>query len=174
LNRSLHPVSFKKKGYVLVITMFLLLLLTVIGIAATRTSIVEVQISGNYRQMVQDFYACEGALVNAMERLDWWLSDGFLNSDTGTANWSGKVDIDGDTIEDAMVEIRCVEPSHSEITALSTAANDVPADPHTASPPIGSGYSARHFYIRKYAITTTGLRSNTKLQAGVWKVFNKY
>lgn len=173
MNRFLHTVSSKKKGYVLVVTMFLLLLLTLIGIGATRTSIVEVQISGNYKKMVQDFYACEGALINALEHLDWWLSDGFLKSDTGTANWSGKVDIDGDDIDDAMVEIRCVEPGHSEITALSTAANDVPADRHTAPPPIGSGYSARHFYIRKYAITTTGLRTNTKLQAGAWKVFNK-
>ncbi len=154
--------------------MFLLLLLTIIGIAATRTAIVEIQISGNHNTMVRDFYASEGALLSTLEHTDWWLNDGFLKSDTGKAHWSGRIDIDEDGADDALVEIRCIESNPSTSNILSSAANNIPADRHITPPPIDSGFSARHFYVRKYAVTATGLRSNTKLQSGVWKVFNKY
>ena len=62
-------------GYVLLVTLFLLLILTIIGIAATHTAIVEVQISGNNRAMVEDFYVAEGALVTALVNSHWWLGD---------------------------------------------------------------------------------------------------
>ena len=174
MKRQRRQQNINTDGYVLVITMFLLLLLTVIGIAATRTSIVEIKISGNHNTMIQDFHASEGALITALEHTDWWLSDEFLKSSIAMADWSGNVDVDGDGVDDAIVEIRCVEPNPSTTNALSAAANNIPADHHTAPPPIGSGYSVRHFYVRKYAVTATGLRSNTKLQSGAWKVFNKY
>lgn len=163
-----------QSGYVLVVTMFLLLVLTVIGIAATRTSLVEIQISGNYKTMVQDFYASEGAIITALENTDWWLTDQFLGNDTGMAQWSRNLDVDGDGTVDALVEIRCIEPSPSVISTLSTEANDVPSDYHTAPPPLDSGYSVRHFYTRKYAVTATGLKSNSRIQSGAWKVFNHY
>jgi hypothetical protein len=162
------------KGFVLMVTIFVLLLLTLVGIAATRTSIVELQISGNHKTMVQDFYASEGALIDALEHTEWWLNDEFLKNYTGMAGWTRNVDVDGDGVDDALVEIRCVEPTSSRISPLSVEANDIPSDRHIAPPPIGSGYSARHFCTRKYAVTATGLRSNTKLQSGAWKVFNKY
>ncbi|MEJ2155786.1 MAG: pilus assembly PilX N-terminal domain-containing protein [Desulfobacteraceae bacterium] len=161
------------QGYVLAVTMYVLLLLTVIGIAAIQTSTIEMQIAGNTKKMTADFYATEGALITVLERTDWWLSDAFLNSETAAANWVGKVDSNEDATDDAMVEIRCIEKSKSAISALSEAANNIPADRHSTPPPINSGYSARHFRTRKYAVTATSLKSNTKLQTGVWKVFNK-
>lgn len=164
----------KEKGYALVITLFLLAMLTVIGIAATRTSMVESQISGNNKAMVQEFYVVEGALVSALERTDWWLSAEFLKTGPVLAYWSDDVDIDGDNKDDALVEVRCVEPNKAVVDELSPEANDIPADRHTGPPPIGSGYSARHFYVRKFALTATGLRSGVKLQTGAWKVFNKF
>lgn len=161
-------------GYVLVITMFLLLMLTVIGIAATNTSSVEIQISGNHKKMVHDFYAAEGALIAVLENSGWWLGDDFLNGGERVAGWSGEVDFDGDGTNDAFVEVRCVEPSRSNIAALSRAANSVPADRHIAPCPVNSGYSARHFNIRKYAVTATDLNAGVSLQSGAWKVFSKF
>jgi len=174
LDHRFNMRSMEQYGYVLVVTLFLLLVLTVIGIAATRTSIVENQISGNHEKMIQDFYAVEGAITTALEHTEWWLSDNFLKSDSNLANWSRNIDTDGDGVDDAMVEIRCVVSKPSTIGALSQAANDIPADDHKAPPPMGSGYSVRHFYTRKYAATGTGLKSNNCLQSGAWKVFNKY
>jgi Tfp pilus assembly protein PilX len=154
--------------------MYVLLLLSVIAIAAMQTSNVEMKISGNNKKMVEDFYITEGALISALERTDWWLSDLFLNDDAATAFWVEKVDFNEDTIDDALVEIRCVEQSNTVISALSDAANNFPSDRHSAPPPIDSGFSARHFKIRKYALTATSLRSNIKLQSGAWKVFNNF
>lgn len=161
-------------GYVLVITLFLLLLLTVIGMAATHTSNVEIQISGNNKKLVQDFYLSEGGLITVLENSGWWLGDDFLKGNAAAAHWTGNVDVDGDGAEDAFVEIRCIEPRKSNIAALGRAANSIPADRHSGPPPADSGYSARHFKIRKYAVTATGLQSGINLQAGVWKVFSKY
>lgn len=162
------------QGYVLAVTMYVLLLLTIIGIAAMQTSTVEMQLSGNTRKMVADFYVTEGALVTVLERTDWWLSDDFLNSEATRSSWVGKVDFNEDAIEDALIEIRCVEKSNSPIPALSDAANNIPADRHLTPPPVNSGYSARHFYARKYAVTATSLKTNTQLQSGAWKIFNKH
>lgn len=167
-------VQINGRGYVLVATMFLLLLLTIVGIAATRTSIIELQLSGNYSTLVQGFYTAEGAVTTALERTDWWLSNDFLNSDARLAHWSKLVDTDSDGVDDVCIEIRCIEQDLSRIAALSDAANDIPADLHKAPPPMDSGYSVRHFYTRKYAVTATGLESNNRLQSGAWKVFNKY
>jgi hypothetical protein len=161
-------------GYVLMITMFLLLMLTVIGIAAIHTSSIEMKISGNNKQMVQDFYAAEGALITVLENSGWWLGDDFLNGGERVAGWSGEVDFDGDGAKDALVEVRCVEPSKSNIAAISRSANRVPADGHIAPCPVNSGYSVRHFNIRKYAVTATDLNAGTSLQSGAWKVFSKF
>jgi Tfp pilus assembly protein PilX len=167
LLRSVH------QGYVLAVTMCVLLLLTVIGIAAIQISTIEIQISGNTKKMAADLYATEGAMITVLERTDWWLSDAFLNGEATASNWAGKVDFNEDATDDALVEIRCIDESESNITALSDAANNIPADRHSTPPPINSGYSARHFYARKFAVTATSLRSNITLQTGVWKVFNK-
>ena len=167
------PFRLNHGGYVLAVTMWMLLLLTVIGVAAIQTSTVELKMSGNVKAMVGDFYATEGALITALERTDWWLSDDFLKIDAAKAHWTDRVDFDGDTIDDAMIEIRCVEKSKSVISKLSDAANNFPADQHSATPPVDSGYSARYFYARRYAATATSLNSNTKLQSGAWKIFNR-
>lgn len=174
MNGHRQSLSFDKNGYVLIVTLFLLLLLSAIGITAIRTTNVEVRISGNYKTMVQEFHAAEGALIAALEHPDWWLNDAFATINPAVANWSRMVDFDQDNIPDALIEIRCVEPSRSPIASISNAANNFPADRHAAPPPVGSGYSARHFYVRKYAITSTGVQSGTNLQIGAWKIFNKY
>lgn len=174
MKTTVRPFVSNNMGSVLAVAMYTLLLLSIIGMAAIHTANVELQISGNNQQMVEDFYFVEGALITTLERTDWWLSDDFLEGDTTSAKWAAKVDFDEDTIDDAMVEIRCVEKNTAIIATLSEAANDIPSDLHAAPPPIESGYSVRHFYTRKYAVTATGLRSNTQLQSGAWKVFNKY
>jgi hypothetical protein len=164
----------EEKGYVMVVTLLVLLLLSVIGIAATRTSNVELQLSVNTKKMVEDFYVTEGALMTTLEHTDWWLDDDFFAGGEGSGYWRGHVDIDGDHIHDAYVEICCVTLNSGVNPALSAAANRIPADRHIGPPPIGSGYSARHFITRKYAVTARDLRSGIDLQAGVWKIFNKY
>jgi hypothetical protein len=158
----------------MVVTMLLLLLLTVIGIAATQTSNIEVAISGNNKQNVEDFYTSEGGLIDALENSSAWLTTSFLTAGEDNAGYSNPVDFDGDGTNDATIEARCVKLSSGGITGLSDDANDVPLDKHTGPPPVDSGYSLIYFNVRKYAVTSTSLKNGTEVQTGVWKVFNLF
>jgi Tfp pilus assembly protein PilX len=52
-----------EKGSTLLISILILLLLTVIGIAATNTSTIEILISGNDKFAKKAFYAADGGIV---------------------------------------------------------------------------------------------------------------
>lgn len=169
----MNTVKSNEDGYVLIVTVLLLLMLTIIGIAATHTAIIELQISGNNRRMVEDFYVAEGALITVLENSDWWLDDVLAENGAASAYWLGNVDIDGDDANDASIEIRCVERHKSDIVVPKLGVINIPSDRHIAPPPINSGYSVRYFTIRKFAATATDLRSGISLQSGVWKIFSK-
>jgi len=178
-----------EKGFVLVLVILMLAIVTVIGIAATRTSDTEMQIAVNERSRVNEFYDAEGGLIDIMERstsdlpATWspasvggWMTDTFLTAGETTAAFIGTVDFDGDGVNDATVEIRCIEGTGTPDTGglLSAAANNIPAQSHIGPPPSGSGYSVKYFEVRRYAVTSTSASGNTQLQSGVWKVFNKF
>lgn len=56
-------------GYVLVTAMLMLLILTLIGIAATSTATFELQISGNDKRAKQVFYDAESAAYEGAQRV---------------------------------------------------------------------------------------------------------
>lgn len=56
LNKTLH----NEKGFVLVTSLMMLVVLMIIGIAATNTTTVELQISGNDKAAKQTFYQADG------------------------------------------------------------------------------------------------------------------
>ncbi|MBW2631684.1 MAG: pilus assembly PilX N-terminal domain-containing protein [Deltaproteobacteria bacterium] len=155
-----------ESGFALVTALLILAVLTMIGIAATTTSTVELKISGNEAQSVNSFYNTEGVLINTLETPNTWLTTGFLTAGETAALYSG-------ILNDNTVEIRCIESTNTPISGLSTGANDLPARLHRDSPPSRSGYSMKHFEVHRYGITTTATSGNTNIQAGVWKVFNK-
>lgn len=161
-------------GYALLATMLLLVLLTVIGIAASHTSNVESQIGVNVKQYEDCFYDAEGALIQALENSNAWLSVDFLTTAPTAANISYDTDANGDGTNDTTVEVRCVESSATSIATLSAFADNVPADSHITAPPAGSGYSMKYFQVRKYAVSVNYSTCNTNVQSGVWKVFNKF
>lgn len=163
-----------ERGIALVIAILVLALLTIIGIAATTTSSIELQISGSKRTIEADFYSTEGALVRTLESPGSWLTSAFLSSDETSASYTGSVDTNTDGSNDALVEIRYIGNSGTSVTGLSDAANDIPNQPHTGPPPTGSGYSMKHFEAHRYGITSTSTDGNSQLQTGVWKVFNRF
>lgn len=173
--RSCFKIITKNEdGYALMVTILLLLLMTVIGVAATYTSDIEVQMAGNEKAIVTNFYKAEDALIRTVEDSPSWLTIAFLTTDPTLANTTKNVDLDGDAVDDAVVEIRCVESTGSYIAAISQFANSAPGDSHTGPPPSNSGYSMRYFMIRRYAVTSTDTDGNINVQSGVWKVFNKF
>jgi len=157
-----------QKGSVLVAALLMLAILTIIGFAATRTSETEFLISANERAYVNEFYHVEGALIDTLERPSTWLTGNMLTDDETMASNSVVVDVDSDGTDDARIEIRCIQDKDLDVAT----ANDLPALPHKSPPPAGSGYSMKHFEVRRYAITATSATGNTRIQTGVWKTFN--
>jgi len=169
-----------EEGSVIVLSMVLLVLLTILGISATRTSSIEVQIASNERQATQNQYQAEAGNHYALEISSTWMTDNFLTTAANAAyvdssvDPSLAVDIDADGTNDATIEIRCIESTGTAIAGLSDGANNLPMQQHITAPPAGSGYSLKDYEIRRYGITATSTSGNSQVQIGAYKVFNKY
>jgi len=189
MSATIKNTLTNERGFVLVLVILMLAIVTVIGIAATRTSDTEMQIAVNERWRVNEFYDAEGGLIDIMERATtdlpatWspasvggWMTDTFLTAGETGAFFIGTVDFDGDGANDTTVEIRCIEGTGTDVpgNVLSAAAENYPIQSHIGPAPAGSGYSVKYFEVRRYAVTATSASGNTQLQSGVWKVFNKF
>jgi hypothetical protein len=178
-----------ENGSVIVLALIMLVLLTLLGMAVTRTSSIEVQIASNDSRAADNLYKAESADHYAIELTSTWMTDAFLTaSDTtayavspdldGDGNPDVNLDIDGDGKDDfQQIEIRCIEGSGTPIYppgTLSNAANSLPVMQHITIPPVGSGYSLKYFEVRKYGITGTALNGCSQVQLGSYKVFNKF
>jgi len=160
-------------GFILILALFMLMLVTIIGIAATRTSETEIRISGNDMIIRNDFYSAESVLVDIMERWDEWLTSSFIVSAPENASYTETVDISGNGAGTALIEVRFIEPDGITVPGLSDAANNLPLQEHIMPPPAGSGYSMGKFEARRFGITITSDNEQTMIQAGVWCIFNK-
>ena len=155
----------------MIVALFMLMLVTIIGIAATQTSETEIRISGNDQEIRNSFYSTESVLVDAMERWDEWLTSAFIASPPGNASYTEIVDNGSGT--NTLIEVRFIEPTGVIVSGLSNTANDLPLQEHIAPPPAGSGYSMSKFEARRFGITITSNNEQTVIQAGVWSIFNK-
>ena len=195
MKNTLLPTN--ENGSVVVLALIVLVLLTLLGMAVSRTSSIEVQIASNDQKSVDNLYKAESADHYAIELSRVWLSDAFLmaadtaanvvipttNPDPSDIDGDGSpdanLDIDGDGNPDIQIEIRCIEVTGTPITpALSNAANDLPKMQHISVPIVGSGTSLSGYVIRRYGITGTTLSGSgqalSRVQLGAYKYFNNF
>jgi len=191
-----------ERGFVLISAMLFLLVLTVIGVMATNTTTVELQIASNDRISKTDFYNQEmGLATAAINSLDW-LNGTFVVEDIATArfpkaNPTAANDENDNGIDDrseikdsagkivSIYKVRnLVSPtsaidSWDDIAAFSAAenhpANQVPEVEHEGKPPVGSGYDPKFFYIKRFVTTVYSPDEGRKvvLQEGTYKAFNR-
>ncbi len=166
-----------EEGMVMVVSLMIMLILTIAGLAAINITNNETSIVRNEQLSSSEFYEAEAGISDARINYSTWLTDTFLISSEDTASStfdSLSTDEDGNPL--ASIQARCIENNNGgEVTAIfNDVADEMPAASHTASPPAGSGYSVKYFEIRRYSLTATSNEGNTVVQAGVWKVFNKY
>jgi hypothetical protein len=64
------PMLNNQDGMVMVMALMMLALLTIIGLTASRTSVIEGQIANNTMEHVRTFYAAEAGLAHAMKMLE--------------------------------------------------------------------------------------------------------
>jgi len=185
-----------ENGSVIVLALIMLVLLTLLGMAVSRTSSIEVQIASNDSRANENLYKAESADHYAIELSNTWLTDAFLtaaetaaqiviptsNPDPKDIDGDGapdaNLDIDGDGNDDIKIEIRCIEGTGTDIGTLSATANNLPVMQHITVPPIGSGTSLSDYEVRRYGITGTtvngGGQTLSQVQLGAYKIFNKF
>ena len=80
-------------GFVLVTGLMILVILTLIGIAATRNTTIELQIAGNDRLHKETFYEAEAGAIFGSELLEQNFNCGTGFASTGTATFSDPPEI---------------------------------------------------------------------------------
>ncbi len=78
-------------GFVLIVSLLILMVLIVLGIAATNTTTVELQIVGNEKVAKDNFYKAEAAAYEAAQLLENETAENLKNRDLG----GGDVSNDG-------------------------------------------------------------------------------
>ncbi len=176
------------RGSVLITSVLILTLLVIIGISATNTTTIELQIAGNDRFSRKDFYNQEANCINAQVHWNDWLSDLLATGDdvyfppdtpsidennNGIDDRSEFVDSTG--VVGAYKVRKIVNSSiDAKDWATNDPANKVPLLDHTDKPPASSGFG-QDLVIARYAITSYSNINNRKaiIQVGVYKVFQK-
>ncbi|OGP56722.1 MAG: hypothetical protein A2V65_07855 [Deltaproteobacteria bacterium RBG_13_49_15] len=162
-----------EEGFVLVATLFILVIITLMGIFAITNSNTELAVVRNEQQLTLEFYNAETGLIDSMENSNLWMTSPFLAAGTGASTTVNSTLTHPDGTPIATIEVRCIASTALD-TPLSPDADNLPLQSHVAPPPSGSGYGMKHFEIRRYGLTSTSTNGRTVVQGGVWKIFNKY
>jgi hypothetical protein len=179
--------------------MVVLLVLVILGIAATNVTNTEYMIAANDRMTKVDFYNQEGCIANGEFNFRTWLTPAFISAAETVAYFpAAGIDANGNGINDSSecldpngivvgsYKVRKMEATGTAIAGWEDAADFGAAINHPANmfrpmahidkPPPGSGYDPNKYEIRRYVITSYSPDNdrNVLLQVGGYKVFNKY
>ena len=135
MNKNIH----KQKGVALITTLFLLLLMMIIGMAGMRTTTLEEKMSANLRDKTIAFQAAESALKEAEEAIDilvqlsqfndagtggYYNSTDNLDSPWETIDWSeGTITIEGLAITESADEPKYIIEYFTEVSAEGNSFN---------------------------------------------------
>ena len=172
LENSYQPLD-NESGIVTIFALFVLVILTITGIAAIHNSNNETQIVSSEQISSAGFYDAESGVNDARINYVEWLTDDFLNAEITEASDefdAFSTNTMGNPV--ATIKVRCIEQTGQSVFD-GEVADEIPLMPHTNTPPSGSGYSAKYFQIRRYSITSTATSDDSVVQVGVWKIFNK-
>jgi hypothetical protein len=151
-----------EKGSVTVLAVVLLMLLTLLGIAATTTSSIEVQIAGNELRHKLAFYSAEAAKGWVILNPDLY---GSLNITPGTQHYFPN---DTDPYEAETSVLPAPETLNSNQSFNGSVEYGSPG-----GLPRGSGYEASEYQAHRYIITCNGYSSHntdTSIEIGFYRI----
>lgn len=175
LNMRSKAMNMKKlneeSGYVMVISLCILAVLTISAAAISRISQTESGIVRNERIYFDSFYVAESAAVKSIEKYKDWnsLVDG---SPTNGHKFELETnDESGTKTTLAAVRIESSDEQSTFTTGLSDfATSDVPDMKHIDDPMIDSGTGVTgKTMISRYAVTTEPEDGGVQLQVGIYK-----
>jgi hypothetical protein len=117
----------QESGFVLVITMFVLILLTIIGLSATSTTEIELQIAGNDRVHKETFYHADGGSEIGIQAIEENLGcpTGFSAPGLDNNNPATFITLQGIQVADASF---AYDENFTEIAGSPALLTDVPSD----------------------------------------------
>jgi len=154
-----------ERGAALLTALMIMVLMLIVGLAASRTTDTELLVARNEKEIAMEFYDAEAGLSQAMETTGSWMSDAFLGDEVTAEAVLEVASADAEHL--ATVRI---QPIQNADIATATA-RALPLQTHTSPPPPGSGFGLNKFEVRRYSFTAE--KGVTRLQAGVWKIFNR-
>ncbi|MBF0224262.1 MAG: pilus assembly PilX N-terminal domain-containing protein [Desulfobacterales bacterium] len=177
-----------EKGSIMLIALLIMAMLTILGLTAVNTAVVELRIAHNEQILKRNFYNAETGIIDAINNAtkgpNAWLTEPFLiqtntflsNGTTVPVNSQplcNIVDTNGNRV--ATIEIRCIEPNAIPMPGFSQGANSIPALSYEVPPPAGSGFSMKNFKVLQFAVTSTTASGGggIQIQTGAYKVFSK-
>jgi hypothetical protein len=156
-----------EKGSVTVLAVVFLMLLTLIGIAATTTSSIEVQIAGNELRHKLAFYSAEASKGWVIWNPDLY---GSLNITPGTKHLFPN---DSDPYVPNTSDLS--EPTFPDPEVLNSnqSFNGSVEYGSPTDPPRGSGYEAGEYRAHRYTMTCNGYSSHdttTRIEIGFYRI----
>ena len=142
-----------EKGSVTVLAVVLLMLLTLLGMAALSTSSIETQIAGNGMRSKLAFYAAESATAYVAWSPDLYGPD---NIEALTPHFFPNDTVDPSITYEAITDSLPVAQS---MNATQSFNGEVEYD-SSSLPPRGSGYSVGKFKSHQYKMVCNGYSSN--------------
>ncbi len=142
-----------ENGSVTVLAVVLLMLLTLLGMAATTTSSIEARIAGNELRYKQAFYAAESSTAYVAWKPDLYGPD---NITAGTSHY-----FPNNT--DPYIAITTALPTAQPMNATQSFNGEVEYD-SSSSPPRGSGYSVGTFRAHQYKMICNGYSTNNTVK----------
>jgi len=142
-----------EKGSVTVLAVVLLMLLTLLGMAALSTSSIETQIAGNEMRSKLAFYAAESATAYVAWKPDLYGPD---NITPGTSHYFPNNIV-------PYVGITAGLPPAQSMNATQSFNGEVEYA-SSSSPPRGSGYSVGTFRAHQYKMICNGYSSNNTVK----------
>jgi hypothetical protein len=143
-----------ENGFVIVIALLMLAIVTVIGIAATRTSETELQISGNEKFHKLSFYAAEAARGYVVDDPSLYGGD---NITEGVSIY-----FPNNADPSATYELDSTQSFKGDVEYIGF-----------SEPPRGSGYEAGKFKAHRYQMTCDGYgpsNSQSQVEAGFYRI----
>ena len=142
-----------EQGFVLVISLMIMTILSLIGIYATNSTVLELQISGNDRIAKLNFFNAESAAYEAIQRLENEADPDNLKASRTSRNWmvtsSGEDDIDW-TSDDLATALEQADTTGSTIR-MAVVDEGVVAGSQGASLSMTSGSRVYQFKILGHA-----------------------
>lgn len=144
----------KEEGSVMIVALLILILLTLMGISATTTTNIEMQVAGNGKFHKMAFYAAEAgrAYVAASPEL--------YGADNITVE--GYIDFPNDEDPSVKYALGSRQSFNGDVEYLSSSA-----------PPRGSGYGVGKFKAHRYKMTCYGYgpsNAETQIEGGFYRI----